>query len=56
MFYVLGKSWQEKIRELRENLKKKRAYALVVTALDEVACKCIVLCCIVLIGPRHRLS
>lgn len=32
-----GKSWEEKITLVREKLKEKRADALVVTALDEVA-------------------
>ncbi|XP_031555402.1 xaa-Pro aminopeptidase 1-like [Actinia tenebrosa] len=32
-----GKSWQQKIKELRETLKKKKAYAFVATALDDVA-------------------
>lgn len=34
-----GKSWHEKIKEVRGTLTKKKADALVVTALDEVACK-----------------
>ena len=37
--FLPGKSWQDKVRELRETLRKKKAYALVVTALDEIACE-----------------
>jgi len=34
-----GKSWHDKVKEVRETMTKKKADALVVTALDEVACK-----------------
>lgn len=34
-----GKDWHEKIKDVRGTLTKKKADALVVTALDEVACK-----------------
>ena len=34
-----GKSWHDKVKEAREKMTKKKADALVVTALDEVACK-----------------
>ena len=37
--FSTGKSWHEKIKEVRGTLTKKKADALVVTALDEVACK-----------------
>ena len=36
---ILGKSWHDKVKEVREKLTKKKADALVVTALDEIACK-----------------
>lgn len=32
-----GKSWQDKVKEVREKLVKKKADVLVVTALDEIA-------------------
>ncbi|XP_032229694.1 xaa-Pro aminopeptidase 1 isoform X1 [Nematostella vectensis] len=32
-----GKSWQDKVKELRTTLKKKKATAFVLTALDDVA-------------------
>lgn len=32
-----GKSWQDKVREVREKMGKKQAVALVVSALDDVA-------------------
>lgn len=37
--FIIGKSWHEKVEEVRGTLSKKKADALVVTALDEVACK-----------------
>ena len=37
--FTIGKSWHEKVKEVRGALSKKKADALVVTALDEVACK-----------------
>ena len=37
--YHLGKSWHEKVKDVRGTLTKKKADALVITALDEVACK-----------------
>lgn len=37
----LGKSWQEKVIDVRLIMKQKEATALIVTALDEVACMCI---------------
>lgn len=37
--FTIGKSWHEKVKEVRGTLTKKKADALVVTALDEVACK-----------------
>jgi hypothetical protein len=36
---LLGKTWQEKICLVREKLEEKKADALILTALDEVACK-----------------
>lgn len=35
----VGKSWQDKVREVRATLAKKKADVMVVTALDEIACK-----------------
>ena len=35
--YFTGKDWQDKVLEVREVMKAKNAYALVVTALDDVA-------------------
>ena len=34
-----GRCWQEKIEDVRKIMKEKDASALVVTALDEVACE-----------------
>ena len=36
---IVGKSWNDKVKEVREKMTKKKADALVVTALDEIACK-----------------
>ena len=36
---VSGRSWREKVEDIRSEMKKKDASALVVTALDEVACE-----------------
>ena len=36
---ILGVSWQDKVQWVREKLKEKKSGALVITALDEVACK-----------------
>ena len=35
----LGESWQTKISNVREKLKEKDCTVLVLTALDEIACK-----------------
>ena len=35
----LGKDWSTKVDEVREKMKDKDCKGLVVTALDEVACK-----------------
>ena len=37
-FLNSGKTWQEKVKHVRGTLKKRKADALVVTALDEIAC------------------
>ena len=37
-FLNSGKTWQEKVKHVRGTMKKKKADALVVTALDEIAC------------------
>ena len=39
---LVGKSWQEKVQEVRAALAKKKADILVVTALDEIACENII--------------
>lgn len=38
---VKGQSWQEKVKDIRNEMRKKDVSVLVVTALDEVACKCL---------------
>ena len=40
----IGQSWREKVLAIRKELEKEGASALVVTALDEVACKCMQYC------------
>lgn len=35
--FLLGKKWTEKVIELRKELKKIHAEAMIVTALDEIA-------------------
>ena len=37
--YCTGKSWQDKIKELRDEMSANQASAVVVYKLDEVACK-----------------
>lgn len=39
MICVIGKKWKDKIQEVRNAMVKDEAIAVVVTALDEVACK-----------------
>ena len=34
-----GKSWMDKVEQIRGDLVKKNAFAVVVAALDEVACE-----------------
>lgn len=34
---ITGKDWQTKVKELRDELKKKKCCAIIVTALDEIA-------------------
>lgn len=39
-FYLFqGKTSSEKVKEVREKLKEKKASTLVLTQLDEIACK-----------------
>lgn len=38
-----GKASYDKLNEVREAMKKLRAEIFIVTSLDEIACKCIVL-------------
>ena len=33
-----GRSWEDKVSDVRKEMEKNRASVLVVTALDEVAC------------------
>lgn len=47
-----GRSWQEKLEDVRSEMKKKAASVLVVTALDEVACKTITIIIIMCLGQR----
>lgn len=37
---LTGRTWQEKLSDVRQDMKEKNAQALIVTALDEIACKC----------------
>ena len=39
LLMVLGRSWEEKIKKVREKMTEKKADAVVVSALDEIACK-----------------
>ena len=39
LFLYIGQSWQEKVASVREKMKEEGAVALVVTALDEIACE-----------------
>lgn len=41
LFFTLGKRWQDKVKDVRVELKKKQATAVVLQALDEIACKLI---------------
>ena len=36
---ILGKSYQDKLKDLRRKLVKSNAVAIIVQALDDVACK-----------------
>lgn len=38
-FCFIGRSWQEKVGDVRKQMKDNNASVLVVTALDEVACE-----------------
>ena len=38
MIYDVGKKWSVKVQEVRVAMEKAEAIAVVVTALDEVAC------------------
>lgn len=38
--FVLGKKCGEKVEEVRQKMTEKNATILLVTALDEIACKC----------------
>ena len=39
LFPNTGQSWQEKVASIREKMKEEGVMALVVTALDEIACE-----------------
>ena len=39
MICVIGKKWSDKVQEVRVAMEKEEAIAVVVTALDEVACE-----------------
>lgn len=34
-----GKTWQDKVKEIRTEMKNKKAFALVLYKMDEIACK-----------------
>lgn len=36
--FALGISWQDKIQKIREKMQTKKCGALVISALDEIAC------------------
>ena len=38
-FFYSGQKWQDKILVVRQKLKAKKASAMVLTALDEIACE-----------------
>ena len=37
-FVLSGRSWEDKVQDVRQKLIAKGAYGLVVASLDEVAC------------------
>lgn len=39
MNIIVGKSWEEKVEEIRKKMKEENCCVLVATALDEVACQ-----------------
>ncbi len=39
MYVFLGRSWQEKVEDVRKELCARNSSVLLVTALDEVACE-----------------
>jgi len=49
LFY-LGKKCGEKVEEVRQKMTEKNATILLVTALDEIACKIFVMCNMILIN------
>lgn len=36
--YFVGKPWQDKVRDVRKEMKKHKVDVLVITMLDELAC------------------
>lgn len=40
MFYFAGLTWQDKIVSLRGKMAERKISWFVVTALDEIACRC----------------
>ena len=42
MKFILGKTWQSKIDDLRKQLQEKGTFAIIVPALDNVACETII--------------
>lgn len=40
VIHILGKNWSDKVQDVHVAMKKAEAIAVVVTALDEVACEC----------------
>ena len=45
-----GRRWQDKVEDVRKELREKSASFLVVTALDEVACEWWVVCIVIVIN------
>ena len=37
--FPLGIGWQDKVQKIREKMQSKKCGALVISALDEIACR-----------------
>lgn len=51
-----GKSWQDKVKDLRDEMVKQNAAAFIVTSLDEIACKWFILYLLSLTHTHARAS